>query len=84
MQTIVDCLNDSDPRIRLTAATTILERAWGKPKESHDFTGLGAGNQIVIVTGVPDAETQPVAGETNIVAGETFTIDIEAQEDEAT
>src|SRR5215472_14871709 len=30
MRTIIECLKEADARVRLTAATAILERAWGK------------------------------------------------------
>lgn len=70
MQAIIDCLKDPDPRVRLTAATHILERAWGKPKEHMTFEGAEGAN-ILVVTGVPDpASVQQ--------ASETFTIDYEA------
>jgi hypothetical protein len=41
METIIGCLRDADPRVRLTAATTILDRAWGKPKEHLTVDGDG-------------------------------------------
>jgi hypothetical protein len=77
MQAIIDCLRDSDPRVRLAAATTILDRAWGKPKEHMSFDGAD-GMNITIVTGVPDPDNhqQPVADETT-----TFTIEYDAGEE---
>jgi hypothetical protein len=78
MQTIIDCLKDNDARVRMTAATVILDRAWGKPKEHVSFDGAD-GMNIVVVTGVPrtDDEQQPVATET------TYTIEYDAGEDGA-
>lgn len=55
MQTIVDLLHDPDPRVRLTAATAILERAWGKPKE-HLQLGGAEGANVLVVTGVPRSD----------------------------
>lgn len=34
MRTLIKCLNDPDSRTAVVAANSILERAWGKPKES--------------------------------------------------
>lgn len=82
MQTIIDLLHDPDARVRLAAATTILERAWGKPKEHMHIDG--AGNNVLIVTGVPRPDEQQVSDATTIVAGETtYTIEVDTTEDEA-
>jgi hypothetical protein len=77
MQTIVDCLKDPDPRVRVTAATTILERAWGKPKETLQLAGAD-GMQVVVVTGVPRPDDQTQA----TVEGTVYTIPYNAEENE--
>lgn len=81
MQTIIDLLKDEDPRMRLQAATVILDRAWGKPKEQFSFEGADGAN-ILIVTGVPRTEdTNTVADETKPVSGETtYTIELDAED----
>ena len=33
MRTLIKCLNDPDSRTAVVAANSILERAWGKPRE---------------------------------------------------
>jgi hypothetical protein len=60
---------------RLTAATWVVERAYGKTKETLSLDGIDGVN-IMIVTGVPDPDNhqQPVATE-------TFTIEYEPGED---
>ena len=75
MEAIVGCLADPDPRVRLTAATTILDRAWGKPKEHVSFDGA-EGMTVVVLTGVPDPDNQqqPVTDETS------FTIEYDGEE----
>lgn len=83
MEAIIACMRDPDAswRERLTAATVILDRAWGKPKEQFSFEGADGAN-ILIVTGVPRTEdTNTVADETKAVAGETtYTIELDAED----
>ena len=33
MRTLINCLDNPDPRTAVVAANSILERAWGKPRE---------------------------------------------------
>lgn len=80
MEAIIACMRDPEAswRERITAATVILERAWGKPKEHVSFDGAD-GMNITIITGVPrnDDASQPVADET------TYTIEYNAGEEDA-
>ena len=77
METIIACMRDPEAswRERLTAATVILDRAWGKPKEHVSFDGA-EGMTVVVLTGVPDPDNQqqPVTDETS------FTIEYDGEE----
>jgi hypothetical protein len=81
MEAAVECMRDTEAswRERLAAIQMILDRAWGKPKEQFDFTGVDGAN-IMIVTGVPRPEGQQ---DTNVSTHtDAYTIEYDAGEEE--
>jgi hypothetical protein len=74
VETIQACIRDPEAPwpSRLAAAFWLVERAWGKAKEVHEFNGA-EGVTVVVLTGVPDPDSQqqPVTDETS------FTIEYE-------
>lgn len=47
---LVSLLSDEAPDIRLRAANAILDRGWGKPKESVDLTSEGQGLAAILAS----------------------------------
>jgi hypothetical protein len=48
-QKIVDLIDDEDPRVALTAAKEVLDRAYGKPKQTEDDAGKRGALTVNIV-----------------------------------
>jgi hypothetical protein len=47
IQTLVDCLNHPQGSFRVAAANSLLDRAWGKPKESLEIMDKPSRIQII-------------------------------------
>lgn len=48
LKVLEDALNDDDPRVRIVAANSILERAYGKPATAEKPEGGGSNSQAHI------------------------------------
>jgi hypothetical protein len=86
MRTLIDCLDSPDPRTAVVAANSILERAWGKPREAKpeeveqahiDLTALTNAELALLVKLVESGRLRPVpdAEPTSEIDGEVQAVD---------
>lgn len=61
LQVLVDVATDkmAEPNHRVSAAVAILDRGWGKPKESVDAKVTGAAVPVIQFVRQPDPDPQP-------------------------